>query len=57
MLQKKKKLSKKEIKEDKLLTFYNSSADFFEKYKSKILTYAGVLIIVAVGVYLYLNYK
>ena len=33
MLQKKKKLSKKEIKEDKLINFYKSSVDFFEKYQ------------------------
>lgn len=57
MLQKKKKLSKKEIKEDKLLKLYQSSLNFFEKNKNKILTYAGVLVIVAAAAYLYMNQK
>jgi tetratricopeptide (TPR) repeat protein len=57
MLQKKKKLSKKEIKEDKLLNLYKSSIEFFEEYKSKFLLYAGVLVIVAAAVYFYINQK
>jgi tetratricopeptide (TPR) repeat protein len=57
MLQKKKKLSKKEIKEDKLINFYKSSVDFFEKYQSKIFIYLGVLVVVAAAVYFYLNQK
>lgn len=57
MLQKKKKLSKKEIKEDKLLVFYKTAVVFFEKHKNKILTYAGVLVVVAAVVYFYINQK
>ena len=57
MLQKKKKLSKKEIKEDKLLNLYKLSIEFFEEYKSKILLYAGVLVVVAAAVYFYINQK
>jgi len=57
MLQKKKKLSKKEIKEDKLISFYNSSRNFIEDNKSKILTYGGVLVLVAAIVYFYTNQK
>jgi len=57
MLQKKKKLSKKEIKEDKLINFYKSSVDFFEKYQSKIFIYAGVLVVVVAAIYFYLNQK
>lgn len=57
MLQKKKKLSKKEIKEDKLINFYTSSVEFFEKYQSKIFIYAGVLVIAAAAVYFYVNQK
>ena len=57
MLQKKKKLSKKEIKEDKLLNLYKSSIEFFEEYKSKILLYGGVLVVVAAAVYFYINQK
>ncbi|MDZ7626276.1 MAG: hypothetical protein U5J96_17755 [Ignavibacteriaceae bacterium] len=57
MLQKKKKLSKKEIKEDKLLNFYKTAVVFFEKYKNKIFIYAGVLVAVAAIVYFYVNQK
>jgi len=57
MLQKKKKLSRKEIKEDKLLNFYKTAVVFFEKYKNKILVYAGVLVAVTAIVYFYLNQK
>ena len=57
MLQKKKKLSKKEIKEDKLLNFYKAAVVFFEKYKNKIFIYAGVLVAVAALVYFYVNQK
>jgi len=57
MLQKKKKLSKKEIKEDKLINFYKSSMDFFEKYQSKIFIYAGVLVIVVAVIIWYQNQK
>ncbi len=57
MLQKKKKLSKKEIKEDKLINFYKSSIDFFEKYQSKIFIYAGVLVIVVAAIIWYQNQK
>ena len=57
MLQKKKKLSKKEIKEDKLITYYYSAESFFNKYKNKILPYAGVVLIAVVAVYFYLNQK
>jgi len=55
MLQKKKKLSKKEIKEDKLINFYKSSIDFFEKYQSKIFIYGGVLVIVVAVIIWYQN--
>ena len=57
MLQKKKKLSKKAIKEDKLINFYKSSVNFFEKYQSKIFIYVGVLVVVAAAVYFYENQK
>ena len=57
MLQKQKKLSKKEIKEDKLLNFYKTAVVFFENYKNKIFIYAGVLVAVAAIVYFYVNQK
>jgi len=57
MLQKKKKLSKKEIKEDKLITYFYSAEKFFTKYKNKILPYTGVVLIAVVAIYFYLNQK
>jgi tetratricopeptide (TPR) repeat protein len=57
MLQKKKKLSKKEIKEDKLVNFYKTAVIFFEKYKNKIFLYAGILVVAAAAVYFYVNQK
>lgn len=57
MLQKKKKLSRKEIKEDKLINFYKSSINFFENYKNKVFIYGGVLVIVVAVVFFYLNQK
>jgi len=57
MLQKKKKLSKKEIKEDKLITYFYSAENFFTKYKNKILPYTGIVLIAVVAVYFYLNQK
>jgi tetratricopeptide (TPR) repeat protein len=57
MLQKKKKLSKKEIKEDKLITYFYSAENFFTKYKNKLLPYAGVVLIAVVAVYFYLNQR
>ncbi|MEJ2104941.1 MAG: hypothetical protein P8X47_10240 [Ignavibacteriaceae bacterium] len=47
MLQKKKKLSKKEIKQDKLVELYYNFENFFNEYKSKILTYAGIVVVAA----------
>jgi len=57
MLQKKKKLSKKEIKQDKFVDLLNNAEKYFEKYKNKILTYATVLLVVAAAVYFYINQK
>ena len=55
MLTKKKKLSKKEIKEDKLVSFMVKVESFYEDHRSKILLYAGVLIAAVVLVYFYMN--
>ena len=57
MLQKKKKLSKKEIKQDKLIELYYNFENFFNEYKSKILTYAGIVVVAAAAVYFYLNHQ
>ncbi len=57
MLQKKKKLTKKEIKEDKLVKFIYSAENIFNEYKNKIFTYGAVAIIAVVAVYFYINQK
>jgi tetratricopeptide (TPR) repeat protein len=55
MLTKKKKLSRKEIKEDKLVSTYYKTYGYFEENKSRLLTVAGVLIAVVALVYFYIN--
>jgi tetratricopeptide (TPR) repeat protein len=55
MLTKRKKLSKKEIKEDKLVETYYKAYGFVEENKSKIAMYAGVLVLVIVAVYFYVQ--
>jgi tetratricopeptide (TPR) repeat protein len=57
MLTKQKKLSRKEIKEDKLVEFYYKSQSFFEENKSKVLTYAGVVVLVIAAVFAFLSYR
>jgi tetratricopeptide (TPR) repeat protein len=55
MLTKKKKLSKKEIKEDKLVSFMYNVENFYEDYKSKIVLYGSILIVAAVAAYFYVG--
>lgn len=55
MLAKKKKLSKKEIKEDKLVTTFYEAKSFYEENQSKILAIVGVLAALVVAVVLYTN--
>ncbi|MBK7630700.1 MAG: hypothetical protein IPJ23_08355 [Ignavibacteriales bacterium] len=57
MLTKQKKLSRKEIKEDKLVEYYYKSISFFEENKSKIFTYLGALAVVVFAVIFYMNYR
>ena len=57
MLTKQKKLSRKEIKEDKLVEIYYKSQSFYEENKSKVFLYGGVLVAVIVAVYFYMNYR
>lgn len=57
MLTKKKKLTRKEIKQDKLVEFYYKSQNFFEENKNKILMYAGAVAVVIIGIILYTNYR
>ncbi len=55
MLTKKKKLSKKEIKEDKLVSLMVKVENFYEDYKNKIVLYSGILIVAALAAYFYVN--
>ena len=55
MLAKKKKLSKKQIKEDKLVTSYYQATRFIEENQSKLISAAVVIAVVIVGVILYTN--
>lgn len=57
MLTKKKKLSKKEIKEDKLVSFMYKIESFYEEYRSKLMLYGGILVVAVAAVYFYLNEK
>lgn len=57
MLTGKKKISRKEIKEDKLVTTYYQAVQYFEENKSRIYIYAGVLLAVVAAVYFYISYK
>jgi tetratricopeptide (TPR) repeat protein len=57
MLTKKKKLSRKEIKEDKLVEVYYKAQSFYEENKNKVFLYGGILLAVIFAIYLYLNYR
>jgi tetratricopeptide (TPR) repeat protein len=57
MLQKKKKITKKELKQDTLFTFLGNLENFFEEYKNKIYTYGAVLVVIVAAVYFYINQK
>jgi len=57
MLTKKKKLSRKEIKEDKLLTYSAKAYNFVDDNKQRILIWAGALAIVVVAVIFYVQNK
>ncbi|RPI72819.1 MAG: tetratricopeptide repeat protein, partial [Ignavibacteriales bacterium] len=55
MLTKKKKLSRKEIKEDKLVSGYYKAYGYFEENRTRVVTAAGILIAVIALVYFYIN--
>jgi len=55
VLAKKKKLSKKEIKEDKLVTTFYEAKGFYEENQTKILAALGALAIIIVAIVLYIN--
>jgi tetratricopeptide (TPR) repeat protein len=57
MLTKKKKLSRREIKEDKLVSTYYKARGYFEENKNRIIIYGLAVIAVAAAVYFYLDAK
>ncbi|WP_337865171.1 tetratricopeptide repeat protein [Ignavibacterium sp.] len=57
MLTKRKKLTKKEIKEDKLVEFYYKTQSYIEENKNKVLMYVAAFAIVVVAVIFFLNYR
>jgi tetratricopeptide (TPR) repeat protein len=56
-MQAKKKLTRKEIKEDKLVTSYYKAYDFVGENKNRILLYAGIFVAIFVAVLLYMNHR
>ena len=57
MLTKKKKLSKKEIKEDKLVAFYYRSYSFVTENRQRLMMYAGGLVVLIVLIIFYINHR
>jgi tetratricopeptide (TPR) repeat protein len=57
MLSKRKKLTKKEIKQDKLVEFYYKSQQYIEENKNKVLIYVGAFALVVVAVIFFLNFR
>jgi TolA-binding protein len=57
VLEKRKKISKKQIKEDKLVTSYYQAISFFQDYQAKILIGAGIVAVIIVAVILWNNQR
>lgn len=57
MLTKKKKLSRKEIKEDKLVSAYYKAYGYFDENRSKLILYGGVLVVLIIAAFFYMNNK
>jgi tetratricopeptide (TPR) repeat protein len=55
VLEARKKISKKQIKEDKLVTTYYQAVSFFQKYQAKILIAAGAVALVIIAIILFSN--
>lgn len=57
MLTKKKKLSRKEIKEDKLVSAYYKVYGYIDENWSRVMLYAGAFIVLIIAVIFYMNNK
>lgn len=55
MLAKRKKISKKKIKEDKLITYYSKALEFVDTYSKQIIIGIGVLAVIIAGTVIYQN--
>lgn len=56
MLEKQKKLTKKELQEDQLVVAYAKSLNYINTYKLQILSILGAIVVIIVGLFLYTNY-
>lgn len=57
MFEKKKKLAKKEIKQDKLVEFYYKAQDYTRENQKRILIYIGAFVSVILLIFFYSNYR
>jgi len=55
MLKKKKKLTKRAIKEDKLVSSFNNAISFIDEYRSKIMLYGGITLAAAFLIIFFVN--
>jgi len=55
MLKKKKKVTKRAIKEDKFVTSFNNTIAFIDEYKSKIMLYGGIALVAAFLIIFFVN--
>jgi len=57
VLEKRKKISKKQMKEDRLVTSYYQAISFFQEHQAKILIGAGIVAVIIVSVILWNNQR
>lgn len=55
MLAKPKKISRKKVKEDKLVTYYSKTLEFYEKFQTKIIIAVGVLAVIILALVFFSN--
>jgi tetratricopeptide (TPR) repeat protein len=57
MLTKKKKISRKEIRQDKLVETYYKTIAYFDENKSRLYLYVGALVVLIVGIIFYIQHR
>jgi tetratricopeptide (TPR) repeat protein len=55
VLAKPKKISRKKVKEDKLVTYYSKTLEFYEKFQTKIIIAVGVLAVIILALVFFSN--